>query len=178
MAVARIQLGSILGAARCCLNNRSHSRCARVSAGQLVTAAHKRGAMSTRYVGVFCAHCSKFIVLHTYEVIHPERYESLPEVESGKKNDRPELIKALALCRVHKATLLIAKLDRLARNVAFISNLMESGVEFTAVDFPQANRLTIHVLAAVAEYEALAISARTKSALAVAKANGKRWVSA
>lgn len=94
------------------------------------------------------------------------------EIESGKKNDRPELIRALALCRVHRATLLIAKLDRLARNVAFISNLMESGVEFTAVDFPQANRLTIHVLAAVAEYEASAISARTKAALAAAKARG------
>src|SRR5664279_914820 len=96
------------------------------------------------------------------------------EVESGKKSDRPELIKALALCRVHKATLVIAKLDRLARNVAFISNLMESKTEFVAVDFPQANRLTIHVLAAVAEYEALAISTRTKAALAVAKANGKQ----
>src|ERR1017187_5361364 len=65
------------------------------------------------------------------------------EIESGKKNDRPQLTKALALCRVHRAALLIAKLDRLARNVAFISNLMESAVEFTAVDFPQANRLTI-----------------------------------
>ena len=96
------------------------------------------------------------------------------EVESGKKSDRPELSKALALCRVHKATLVIAKLDRLARNVAFISNLMESKTEFVAVDFPQANRLTIHVLAAVAEYEALAISTRTKAALAVAKANGKQ----
>ena len=96
------------------------------------------------------------------------------EVESGKRNDRPKLTEALTLCRIHKATLLIAKLDRLARNVAFISNLMESGVEFTAVDFPQANRLTIHVLAAVAEYEASAISARTKAALAAAKARGVR----
>jgi DNA invertase Pin-like site-specific DNA recombinase len=98
------------------------------------------------------------------------------EVESGtgKHNDRPKLAEALTLCRIHKATLLIAKLDRLARNVAFISNLMESSVEFTAVDFPQANRLTIHVLAAVAEYEASAISARTKAALAAAKARGVR----
>jgi DNA invertase Pin-like site-specific DNA recombinase len=98
------------------------------------------------------------------------------EVESGtgKHNDRPKLAEALTLCRIHKATLLIAKLDRLARNVAFISNLMESRVEFTAVDFPQANRLTIHVLAAVAEYEASAISARTKAALAAAKARGVR----
>jgi DNA invertase Pin-like site-specific DNA recombinase len=68
----------------------------------------------------------------------------------------------------------IAKLDRLARNVAFISNLMESKVEFVAVDFPQANRLTIHILAAVAEYEAEAISQRTKAALTALKASGKR----
>ena len=94
------------------------------------------------------------------------------EVESGKKNDRPALAKALAACRVHGATLIIAKLDRLARNVAFISNLMEAGVEFTAVDFPQANRLTVHILAAVAEHEAAMISARTKAALAAAKAHG------
>jgi DNA invertase Pin-like site-specific DNA recombinase len=94
------------------------------------------------------------------------------EVESGKRNDRPALAEALTLCRIHGATLIIAKLDRLARNVAFISNLMESGVEFTAVDFPQANRLTIHILAAVAEHEAVMISARTKAALAAARARG------
>jgi DNA invertase Pin-like site-specific DNA recombinase len=96
------------------------------------------------------------------------------EVESGRRNDRPKLAEALRLCRLHGATLIIAKLDRLARNVAFISNLMESGVEFTAVDFPQANRLTVHILAAVAEHEAKAISTRTKDALAAAKARGKR----
>ena len=68
--------------------------------------------------------------------------DEVTEVESGKRNDRPALANALALCRLHKATLIIAKLDRLARNVAFISNLMEAGVDFLAVDFPQANRLT------------------------------------
>ncbi|MCJ2136382.1 recombinase family protein [Methylobacterium sp. J-026] len=94
------------------------------------------------------------------------------EVESGKRNDRPKLAEALRLCRLHKATLIIAKLDRLARNVAFVSTLMEAGVEFVAVDFPQANRLTVHILAAVAEHEAKAISDRTKSALAAAKARG------
>ena len=78
---------------------------------------------------------------------------------------------ALAACRVHKATLVIAKLDRLARNVAFVSNLMDAGVDFIAVDFPTANRLTIHILAAVAEHEheAKMISDRTRAALAAAK---------
>jgi DNA invertase Pin-like site-specific DNA recombinase len=80
----------------------------------------------------------------------------------------------LEICRKKKATLLIARLDRLARNVAFISNLMESRVDFVAVDMPEANRLTIHILAAVAEYEREAISKRTKDALKVAKARGTR----
>src|SRR3954449_7552017 len=70
----------------------------------------------------------------------------VPEVESGKRNDRPELDRALGLCRLYGATLVVAKLDRLARNVAFISKLMESGVDFVAADFPQANRLTVHIL--------------------------------
>jgi DNA invertase Pin-like site-specific DNA recombinase len=94
------------------------------------------------------------------------------EVESGKRKDRPKIAEALSACRVHGAKLIIAKLDRLARNVAFVSNLMESGVDFEAVDFPQANRLTIHILAAVAEHEARMISERTKAALAAAKARG------
>jgi DNA invertase Pin-like site-specific DNA recombinase len=105
---------------------------------------------------------------------HWQLVDEVVEVESGKRNDRPKLAEALRLCRLHGATLIIAKLDRLARNVAFISNLMESGVEFTAVDFPQANRLTVHILAAVAEHEAKAISTRTKDALAAAKARGTR----
>jgi DNA invertase Pin-like site-specific DNA recombinase len=96
------------------------------------------------------------------------------EIESGKRNDRPKLAEALRLCRLHGATLIIAKLDHLARDMAFISNLMESGVEFTAVDFSQANRLTVHILAAVAEHEAKAISTRTRDSLAAAKARGTR----
>jgi DNA invertase Pin-like site-specific DNA recombinase len=94
------------------------------------------------------------------------------EVESGTRPGRPKLAEALKTCRALGATLIIAKLDRLARNVHFVSGLMESGVEFTAVDFPQANRLTVHILAAVAEHEAKMISERTKAALAAAKRRG------
>jgi DNA invertase Pin-like site-specific DNA recombinase len=98
--------------------------------------------------------------------------QEIVEVESGKRNDRPAIAEALRLCRLHKATLVIAKLDRLARNVHFISSLMESGVDFVACDFPEANRLTVHILAAVAEHEASMISVRTKAALTAAKARG------
>jgi DNA invertase Pin-like site-specific DNA recombinase len=96
------------------------------------------------------------------------------EIESGKRSDRPQLVAALAHAKATGAMIVIAKLDRLARNVAFISNLMESGVEFVAVDMPMANRLTVHVLAAVAEHEREMISQRTKAALAAAKARGTR----
>lgn len=96
------------------------------------------------------------------------------EIEHGtrKGNDRPKLAEALAACRVHKATLLISKLDRLSRNVMFLSTMMESGVEFVCCDNPNATRLTIHILAAVAEDEATRISERTKAALAAAKRRG------
>ncbi len=96
------------------------------------------------------------------------------EVESGRKDDRPQLSAALALCRQHKARLVIAKLDRLARSVALVSGLMESGVEFVAADMPQANRFMLHVMAAVAEHEREMISQRTRAALAAAKARGTR----
>ena len=96
------------------------------------------------------------------------------EVESGRKNDRPQLAAALALCPQRRAVLVIAKLDRLTRSVAFISNLMASGVEFVAADMPEANRLTVHILAAVAEHEREMIAHRTKVALAAAKARGTR----
>jgi DNA invertase Pin-like site-specific DNA recombinase len=96
------------------------------------------------------------------------------EIESGKRNDRPKLAEALSLCRIHGATLIIAKLDRLARNVNFISNLMDSSVEFVAVDMPTASRFTVHIMAAVAEQEATMIAARTKAAMATAKARGTK----
>ena len=94
------------------------------------------------------------------------------EVESGKNADRPELAKALAACRKHKARLVIAKLDRLSRNLAFVATLMDAGVEFTAVDNPHANKLTVHILAAVAQHEREMISERTTDALRAAKARG------
>jgi DNA invertase Pin-like site-specific DNA recombinase len=94
------------------------------------------------------------------------------EVESGKTSDRPKLTTALEACRKHKAKLVIAKLDRLSRNLAFIATLMESAVEFVAVDNPHANKLTVHILAAVAQHEREMISERTKAALQAAKARG------
>ncbi len=96
------------------------------------------------------------------------------EIESGKRNDRPQLKQALALCRKRKARLVIAKLDRLSRNLAFIAALMDSGVEFVAVDNPHATRLTLHILAAVAEHERHMIADRTRAALQAAKARGIR----
>jgi DNA invertase Pin-like site-specific DNA recombinase len=94
------------------------------------------------------------------------------EIESGKNPDRPKLAEALKTCRLTRSKLIVARLDRLARNVAFVSRLMESGIDFEAVDFPQANRLMIHILAAVAEYEGRLVSERIKAALAAAKARG------
>jgi DNA invertase Pin-like site-specific DNA recombinase len=94
------------------------------------------------------------------------------EIESGKKDNRPELQAALDLCKAEGATLVIAKLDRLARNVHFISGLMQSGVEFIAADMPKANKFQVHLMAAFAEYEREQISERTKAGLAQAKARG------
>lgn len=100
------------------------------------------------------------------------------EVESGKNNDRAELARAISHAKRSGAVLVVAKLDRLARNVAFTSKLMEAGVEFIACDNQNANRFTIHILAAVAEDEARRISDRTKAALAVLKNKGVKLGSA
>jgi DNA invertase Pin-like site-specific DNA recombinase len=94
------------------------------------------------------------------------------EVETGKRSDRPELARSLADAKRSKAVLVIAKLDRLARNVHFLSGLMEAGVEFVCCDMPSANPLTLHIMAAVAEDEAKRISERTKAALTAYKARG------
>lgn len=98
--------------------------------------------------------------------------EDYTEVESGKKSNRPQLAAALAACRKHKAILLIAKLDRLARNVHFISGLMESRVKFIAADMPDADDFMIHIHASVAQWEGKRISQRTKDTLAEAKRHG------
>jgi DNA invertase Pin-like site-specific DNA recombinase len=94
------------------------------------------------------------------------------EIESGKRNDRRELAAALALCKKQRAILVVAKLDRLSRNVAFIAALMDSAVDFAVADMPAANKLTLHIIAAVAQNERELISARTVAALEQVKARG------
>ena len=111
------------------------------------------------------------------EIIHNHLHDTIPiaefvEVESGRKSDRPKLKEALALCRKDGATLIVAKLDRLARSVSFLSNLLESDVEIVFCDFPQANKMVLHIISAISQYEAELIAARTKASLQAKKARG------
>lgn len=104
--------------------------------------------------------------------VNGEVVSEFTEVESGKRADRPALTKALAACQMHRALLVVAKLDRLARDAHFLLGLKGAGVEFVCCDMPAANRLTVGIMAMVAEEEAEMISRRTKAALASAKARG------
>ena len=112
----------------------------------------------------------QFVDARGGKIIAPE----FVEIETGKRNDRPELEKALKRCRLTGATLVIAKLDRLSRNAAFLMTLRDRGVEFVAADLPDANTLTVGIMASVAQHEREAISARTKAALAAARARGTK----
>ena len=111
------------------------------------------------------------------EIIHNYLHDTIPiseyvEVESGRKSDRPKLKEALSQCRKEGATLIVAKLDRLARSVSFLSSLLESDVDIVFCDFPQANKMVLHIISAISQYEAELIAARTKASLHAKKARG------
>ncbi len=97
------------------------------------------------------------------------------ETESGKNDDRPELLKAITLCKAKDATLVIAKLDRLSRNLTFISTLMDNKVRFICCDMPDANELTLHIFASLAQWERKRISERTKEALDAKRLREPDW---
>ena len=110
-------------------------------------------------------------IIHNHVKNQPILAEYI-ETESGKKSNRPQLLAALAMCRKTNSILIVAKLDRLSRNVAFTSKLLESDVEIVFCDFPQANRLILHIISSIAEYEAGLISQRTKQSLQAKKVRG------
>lgn len=110
-------------------------------------------------------------IIHNYVRNKPILAEYI-ETESGKKSNRLQLLTALAMCRKTNSVLIVAKLDRLSRNVAFTSKLLESDVEIVFCDFPQANRLILHIISSIAEYEAGLISQRTRQSLQAKKARG------
>ena len=113
------------------------------------------------------------------EIIQKHLHDKTPiaeyvEIESGRKKDRPKLKEALRLCRKTEAILIVAKLDRLARSVSFLSNLLESEVDIVFCDFPQANKMVLHIISAISQYEAELIAARTKASLQAKKSRGFR----
>lgn len=113
------------------------------------------------------------------EIIRNHLHDTNPiaefvEVESGRKSERPKLKEALTLCRKEDATLIVAKLDRLARSVSFLSGLLESDVEIVFCDFPQANKMVLHIISAISQYEAELIAARIKASLQAKKSRGFR----
>lgn len=113
------------------------------------------------------------------EIINKHLHDTNPiaefvEVESGRKSDRPKLKEALNLCRKDGATLIVAKLDRLARSVSFLSSLLESDVDIVFCDFPQANKMVLHIISAISQYEAELIAARTRASLQAKKSRGFR----
>jgi DNA invertase Pin-like site-specific DNA recombinase len=104
-----------------------------------------------------------------------ELAEAFTEIESSKNADRPQLARALDACRLTAGVLVVAKLDRLSRDAHFLLGLEKAGVEFVAADMPNANRLTVRLMAVIAQEEREMISARTKAALAAAKARVRSW---
>ena len=109
------------------------------------------------------------------EVESSANLKEFKDIESGRTNDRPNLAKAIQQCKKDNATLIIAKLDRLARNVQFIFNLKESGVRFQALDIPEANTLTLGIMASLAEHESELISQRTKAAIQAKRERDPSW---
>jgi len=121
---------------------------------------------------------AQMAAVNTHVNCHGKLIATYKEVESGKNCERPELAKAIAHAKRNRATLVVAKMDRLSRNVAFLAALMESGLEFVACDNPHANKLTVWILSAIAQHEAEMTSTRTKQALAALKARGVKLGSA
>jgi len=132
--------------------------------------------VSTRQQGIsgLGLDAQRFAIETYAQTRHAKVIETFTEIESGKVNTRPELAKALHLAKVTGATLVIAKLDRLSRNAAFLLTLRDSGVRFIAADMPDANDLTVGIMALVAQQEREAISKRTKEALVAARSRGVR----
>ena len=105
---------------------------------------------------------------------HTKPIAEFIEVESGRRNNRPKLAEALTLCKKEGCHLIVAKLDRLSRSVSFLSQLLESDIEIVFCDFPQANKMMLHIVSAIAQYEAELIATRTRQALAAKKSRGHK----